>query len=190
MATGTAGSHRAAPDGIDAALFDAAGRDLRGFVKTRVIRATPRAIFDAWATREGWMAVMSGQGDRPGLTANIELAIGGRYEWLFDGVTGSNGCQVLSYIPDRMLSFTWNAPPTIPEVRERRSWVVVEIDPTDASTEEAPECEVTVTHLGFGQGEAWDKTYAYFDAAWPRVLAAVDAAVGAGDAERTDELTD
>ena len=30
---------------------------------------------------------------------------GGRYEWLWDGKMGSNDCQVLSFIPNRMISF-------------------------------------------------------------------------------------
>ena len=31
--------------------------------------------------------------------------------------------------------------------------------------------EVTLHHLGWGEGEKWDATYAYFDRAWGNVLA-------------------
>ena len=97
--------------------------------------------------------------------ADIDLEIGGRYEWLFDGRVGSNGCQVLSYIPDRMISFSWNAPPG-QATRERRAWVVVETEALGPG-----HTRLRLTHLGFGQGPDWDETYAYFDAAWDRVLA-------------------
>lgn len=145
---------------IDPALFDASGAELRTLEKTATINASAQRVFDAWATGEGWATIFP----QPA-TANIDLAIGGRYEWLFDGQTGSNGCQILSYIPGRMISFTWNAPPTIPETRDRRTWVVVEIEPVDDAS-----CTLRLTHLGFGEGEAWDKTLAYFDQAWSGVM--------------------
>ncbi len=148
---------------IDAELFVSGGKDLRSFEKQVVIDAPLSGVFDAWATADGWLGVYAP--DRPETRANIELAIGGRYEWLFDGVLGSNGCQVLSYIPDRMLSFSWNSPPTQAQTRTKRTWVVVEFEAVgDAQT------RVRLTHLGFGQGEAWDETYAYFDNAWSFVL--------------------
>ena len=117
------------------------------------MNAPPGAVFNAWATPEGWKAVY----DSPASTANIDLAVGGRYEWLFNGETGSNGCQILSYVPDRMLSFTWNAPPHLPESRAHRTWVVVELyDAGDGTT------EVILTHLGFGEGDRWDEAHDYF----------------------------
>lgn len=149
---------------IDPALFDASGADLRSFVKTAEIEADAATVFRAWASAEGWSSVYDAQG----MGAEIDLAIGGPYEWYFYDQVGSNGCQVLSYIPDRMISFTWNAPPNQPVTRERRTWVVVELEPVTASR-----TRVTLTHLGFGQGPEWDETYAYFDKAWPSVLGAM-----------------
>lgn len=148
------------PHPIDPKLFDASGSDLRTIVKSVTVQASAQRVFDAWATAAGWGEVFPEPSK-----ARIDLAIGGRYEWLFDGETGSNGCQVLSYIPGRMISFTWNAPPSITETRDRRSWVVVQIDPIDEKS-----CTLRLTHVGFGEGEAWDKTYAYFDQAWEGVL--------------------
>jgi hypothetical protein len=43
--------------------------------------------------------------------------------------------------------------------------VVVELE---ALAEE--QTRVRLTHLGFGEGEEWDETYAYFEDAWSRVL--------------------
>lgn len=144
---------------IDTSLFDARGRDLRSFTKQVEVAASAAQAYALWADGAAWAKLMG-----PPRAASIDLEIGGRYEWLFDGKIGSNGCQVLSYIPDRMISFSWNAPPG-QAARERRAWVVVE---TEAL---APErTRVRITHLGFGQGPDWDETYAYFDAAWDRVL--------------------
>ena len=144
---------------IDASLFDARGRDLRSLDKQIEVAAPAAAAYALWADAAAWAKLIGGSS-----AANIDLQIGGRYEWLFDGQVGSNGCQVLSYIPDRMISFSWNAPPG-QAARERRAWVVVE---TEAL---APErTRIRLTHLGFGPGPDWDETYAYFDAAWDRVL--------------------
>jgi len=150
-------------DVIDTSLFDAGGKGVRSFVKERVLAAPRSEVFAAWATEEGWKRVYGP--DREEIAANIDLEIGGRYEWLFNGAVGSNGCQVLSYIPDRMLSFSWNAPPEQAESRAKRTWVVVELE--DAGEGETL---VRLTHLGFGEAAHWDETYAYFDKAWEYVL--------------------
>ena len=66
-----------------------------------------------------------------------------------------------------MLSFSWNAPPTIPEIRNQphRTWVVVMFHATNTE-----KTEVTLDHLGWLDGEKWDETYTYFDRAWDLVL--------------------
>lgn len=144
---------------IDAALFDGRGPAPRSFVKEIEIAAPASDAYALWTDAAAWQRLMG-----PDSRAHIDLEIGGRYEWLFDGKVGSNGCQVLGYIPDRLVSFTWNAPPTLP-TRERRTWVVVE---TEALGDRAT--RVRLTHLGFGEGVDWDATLAYFDNAWGYVL--------------------
>lgn len=147
---------------IDSELFSA-DSETRSFVKESTIAAPVEAVYAAWS--EGEAFVRAYDPDRPALKANIDLAIGGRYEWLWDGKTGSNDCQVLSFIPGRMISFSWNAPPDQPDSRARRTWVVVEFEPTaDGGT------HLTLTHLGFGSAPHWDETRNYFEAAWPTVL--------------------
>ena len=154
---------------IDPALFDARGADLRSFTKEIEVAAPAARAYALWTDGAAWAAMM-GDPSR----ANFDLEIGGRYEWLFDGKIGSNGCQVLSYIPGRMVSFTWNAPPG-QATRERRTWVVVETEALTSTT-----ARIRLTHLGFGQGADWDKTYAYFDNAWGRVLPMMKEALEAG----------
>jgi hypothetical protein len=64
-----------------------------------------------------------------------------------------------------MISFDWNAPPSLPEARQQRTFVIVRFEPvTDKST------RVTLHHVGWGDGGEWDKSYAYFDRAWGFVL--------------------
>lgn len=148
---------------IEPSTFDASGPGVRHFVKTAIIAAPVERVYAAWTDPDFFPTAYDPENDR--LRANIELAIGGAFEWLWDGELGSNGCQVLSYVPDRMVSFSWNAPPSQPASRAKHTWVVVEFAPTASG-----ETKVTLTHLGFGEAEHWDETYDYFAKAWPYVL--------------------
>ena len=148
---------------IDAGLFVAAGMQVRRFEVVQEIAASPERVFAAFTDPAAFVQAYGP--DRSELRAEIDLAIGGKYEWLFDGEMGSNGCQVLAYVPDRMLAFSWNAPPEQAASRARRTWVVVELESTGEGT------RVRLTHLGFGEGSEWDETFAYFQRAWPLVLA-------------------
>ncbi len=152
------------PYDIDSDKFAARGVDVRTITTTIEIDAPSADVFNAWSTSEGWRGVYAS----PESDAIIDLAIGGRYEWLFNGELGSNGCQILSYIPNRMLSFTWNAPPAQPESRLKRTWVVVELDELQGDR-----TRVTLTHMGFGDSAQWDETREYFTNAWDRVLGAM-----------------
>ncbi|MEM8995261.1 MAG: SRPBCC domain-containing protein, partial [Acidobacteriota bacterium] len=147
---------------IDPALFVASGAELRSFAVEELIDAPVERVFGTFADGA---TLKAGYGPQFGaFKAHIDLAVGGRYEWLFDGAVGSNGCQVLSYVPDRMISFSWNAPPDHGENRDQHTWVVVEFEPRDGGT------AVRLTHLGFGEGTQWDETLAYFENAWVSVL--------------------
>lgn len=133
--------------------------------KQAVIEASRQAVWDAWTRSDvltTWFAPY----------ANIELRVGGKYEILFGppdaplDTRGAEGCRVLSYLPMEMLSFSWNAPPSIPEARKYRSRVVLQFaDAPGGGT------EVTLTQLGFGPEPMWDEVYQYFDRAWGSVLA-------------------
>ncbi|UCE62233.1 MAG: SRPBCC domain-containing protein [Phycisphaerales bacterium] len=161
--------------GARAAFADDASRATRGsdtgqqaeqILRTETtVSASLSEMWHAWTTTEGVTSFGPPE-------AKIELRVGGMYEWYFipdapEGSRGAEGCRVLSYLPMKMLSFTWNAPPSIPKLREARvkTHVVVEFTELDENR-----VKVVVSQLGFGQGEDWDKYYAYFDKAWPSVL--------------------
>lgn len=132
------------------------------------LRAPRAQVYRAWTTSDGIMSFL-------GTDANVDLAIGGAMEILFRdedapaGERGSEGCQVLAYVPNEMLAFSWNAPPELPEERAMRTWVVVTF--TDAERG----CRVRLQHVGFGEGGRWAEVREYFLAAWPNVMEALRA---------------
>jgi len=132
--------------------------------KEMAVSASLREVWDAWTTREGVQTFFAPD-------ANIELAIGGPFEMLFvsdapAGSQGSEGCKILSYLPDVMLSFSWNAPPEYPTVRGQHTWVVVQLEAGPVDT-----ILVKLAHLGWKAGDEWDQVFEYFNRAWSLVLA-------------------
>ena len=80
-----------------------------------------------------------------------------------------------------MISFTWNAPPHLPQARAQRTFVTVRMQP-----EGAAETRVRLTHAGWGDGGEWDQAYAYFDRAWGNVLANLKKRFVTGPVDWTD----
>ncbi len=134
-------------------------------VKSCFVQREIEYVWHLWTTKEGIQSFL-------GIDSWIELQPFGRYELYFDqdaqiGQRGSETCQVLSFIKDEFLSFTWNAPPSLPEVRNHtyKTWVVVNFNRiSDKQT------LVKLTHLGWPSGSSWDEAYRYFDKAWGYVL--------------------
>jgi hypothetical protein len=79
---------------------------------------------------------------------------------------GADEMRIMALQPKKMISFDWNAPPSLPEVRPQRTFVVVRLEPLGER-----ETRVSLHHTGWGDGGEWDKAYAYFDRAWAHVLA-------------------
>ncbi len=114
-------------------------------------------VWRLWTTSQGAEEFFAQQ-------ANIRLAIGGPYEIQFDPkdeTSGTKGLKILSYAPEEMISFQWNAPTEYPEVRHGGTWVVVEFHPEGANR-----THVTITHLGWKQGAQWDQAYDHFVRGW------------------------
>ncbi|UCC72947.1 MAG: SRPBCC domain-containing protein [Gemmatimonadota bacterium] len=121
-------------------------------------------VWRAWTTSEGiakWFA--------PG--SHIELLVLGPYEILFnpEAAPGSRGAEdnlILAIQPMQMFSFTWDAPPNLPEVRRQRTSVVVRFYAVSPV-----ETRVTLVQTGWGVGGEWDEAFRYFGQAWQVVLA-------------------
>jgi len=132
---------------------------------TKVINQPIDTVWWRWTTHEGLMTFI-------GYDNKIELVPGGAFEIYFlednpEGLRGSEGCKVLSYLPEKYFSFSWNAPPKFKEVRESdyRTWVVVDLNAlSDNMT------EITLTHLGWPDDEKWAPVFDYFAEAWENVL--------------------
>lgn len=159
-------------DGIAPAWDDPDGDLLDRWIRKQTTVAAPlEAVWKAWTTAEG---VRFSAAD-----ARIEAVPGGPYEWYFDlqaaaGERGGEGNTVLAVDPPRSISFEWNAPPSLPSVRRQRHVVIVQLAPAGpAST------RVVLTALGFGSGEEWRATHAYFEKAWDRVLGNLQARLAA-----------
>lgn len=154
------------------------GADAPKIEVVRDLDAPPAEVWRIWTTAAGFDEVFS-------VPLACELRPGGKYEILWaptapPGSRGSEGCVVLSFVPERSLSFTWNAPPTFGALRDERTWVVVDLRPLQHGR-----TRMTITHLGFGEGEEWAKVREYFAAAWASIgtkiqsdLAPTDATAG------------
>src|SRR5260370_31366911 len=126
------------------------------------VKAPISEVWRVWTTSHGAEELFAEK-------ANIRLAIGGPYEIQFDPKderSGTKGLKILSYAPEEMISFQWNAPPEMPEVRNGGTWVVVAMAPVDANR-----THVTITHLAWKIGPQWDKAYVPFPSGWRDLMA-------------------
>jgi len=131
--------------------------------KEIVVPATLEQVWNAWTSTKGVKTFFSSD-------AKVELAVGGPFEIYFlldapHGARGSEGCRVLSYLPPKMLSFSWNAPPEFGELRDKHTIVVLQFGEIEPG-----KVKVALSQHGWGRGEDWDKLYDYFDKAWSYVL--------------------
>ena len=135
----------------------------RALVKEITVAAPVADVWKAWTTSEGLTTFFAPR-------AHVELRVGGPYELYFSsqepkGKQGSEGCTVLAFRPQEMLSFTWNHPPTM-SIRDQYTRVVLTFK------EVAPgRTQVKFMQTGWGKGAEWDESFAYFDRAWSKVLA-------------------
>jgi len=130
--------------------------------KEIVIPARRTEVWKAWTTTEGIKTFLTPE-------AKVELRIGGPMEVYFlldaPGQRGSEGCRFLSFLPEEILSFEWNAPPHFGEIRKQHTQVIMIFSEilTDST-------RIDFYQYGWGKGEKWDSLYSYFDRAWGNVL--------------------
>ena len=128
-----------------------------------VVDAALNAVWNAWTTEEGAATFFAP-------ACRVEARIDGAYEMFFDldappGQKGGEGMRILAIQPKTLLSFTWNAPPHLPNVRPQRTHVVVRFKELAAGR-----TQVTLTHDGWGEGDEWDQAFAYFNRAWQQTV--------------------
>lgn len=135
----------------------------RSLDKQVVVAAGVDEAWAAWTTREGITSFFAPE-------AEIDARVGGAFHIFIDpygkpGMKGADTMRFMALQPKRMLSFEWNAPPSLPAAREQRTFVVVRLEPIGER-----QTRVTLHHTGWGDGGEWDQAYAYFDRAWGNVL--------------------
>jgi len=133
--------------------------------KERTMKCSIDIAWWKWTTHEGLLTFF-------GYDNKIDLKLGGPYEIYFlqenpKGLRGGEGNTVISFLPQTMLSFTWNAPPEYPKIRnhQHKTWVVVNFKQIDEG-----HTEIKISHLGWKQGKEWEEVYQYFNTAWETVL--------------------
>ena len=135
----------------------------RRVTKEAIVKAPVEAVWKAWTTSEGIVSFF-------GPEAIVEARPEGRFSVHFNpyappGSKGADDMRVLAVQENQMISFTWNAPPHLPQARAQRTFVTVRMHPASSS-----ETHVRITHAGWGEGGEWDQAHAYFDRAWVAVL--------------------
>jgi len=106
-----------------------------------IVNAGLEDVWEAWTTEEGVKTFLAPAGER-----------------------GGEGNRVMAIQPMEMFSFTWNAPPTLPGVRDQRTHVTLRFFPEGGRT------RVTLCHDGGGTGGQWEQTFKYFQRAWGEVV--------------------
>ena len=162
------------PRGLALALFVLAATVARAqslapdIVVTSTINAPVADVWKAWTTPEGIERFFAPK------AARVEPWPGGAFELWFgvdlpEGTRGSEGCKVHSVRPMEQFVFEWNAPPTIPAIRPLRTLVYLDFKPLGGDR-----TEVTLRNFGYGDGDDWAKSKAYFQRVWPAVMASLE----------------
>ena len=135
----------------------------RGILACIEVNAAVDQVWAAWTTAQGIQQFFAPQ-------CHVGYDVGAPYEILFDldapeGEQGSEGAIILALDEPHMLSFTWNAPPSLPDIRRQRTLVTIQLSQVNSHT-----TEVSLYHTGWGVSEQWDQAFHYFDYAWKKVV--------------------
>lgn len=102
--------------------------------------------------------------------SQIEIRPLGKFDIYFTpnqpvGFRGAEGNLIMSVQEERMLSFTWDAPPQWPEIRKQRTFVTLRFKKLAED-----KTEVSLVHTGWGGGAEWDAVFSYFESAWGKTV--------------------
>ena len=135
----------------------------RSIDKDVIVAAPVETVWQDWTSKAGIESFFAPE-------AEIDARVGGAFHIHMDpygepGMKGADEMRFMALQAPKMLSFDWNAPPSLPQARQQRTFVIVRLADVDGKS-----TRVTIHHVGWGDGGEWDKTYAYFDNAWGYVL--------------------
>lgn len=126
------------------------------------VKAPVGAVWQAWTTSAGITSFFAPE-------AEVDARPDGAFHIFIDpygqpGMKGADTMRVLAVEPEKLLSFTWNAPPSLPQARAQRTVVILRFAPEGDAT------RLSLSHVGWGTDGEWPKARAYFEKAWPNVL--------------------
>ncbi len=127
------------------------------------INAPVDSVWSRWTTESGRAKFFAP-------SSKMELATLGYLEILFMpqapvGERGAENNRVLAVQEKQLLSFTWDAPPSFPEIRKQRTVVILRFQAMDAN-----KTRLVFHQTGWGTGKDWDQVYEYFARAWAVVV--------------------
>ncbi len=122
-----------------------------------------KKVYKRFTTADGIKSFMADD-------CKIELRVNGPFEIYFNGIEfegerGREGMKILSFEENKSLAFTWNQPPSIPSLRDYQTMVYIDFRSTGLM-----HCELTLTQIGFGDSEDWEKAARYFEKAWGEIV--------------------
>ena len=150
----------------------AANYEMRKIIKMNPFRAIECEIMVPASIQRVWNAWTSSKEAVKFFApaAHIDARPGGAYEILFNpsarvGEQGSEGMRILSIQKPHFLSFTWNAPPHLADIRGSMTFVEIRLSQVPVA-----DTRVNLRHGGWGQDGQWEDAYAYFSKAWGTIV--------------------
>lgn len=132
--------------------------------KNLIVNAPIQKVFEDVSTSKGIKKFFAPH-------SKIDLTINGKFELSFDSQSyesrfkSSIGMKILSFVPDKMLSFEWNNPKDLKSILEDKTWVTIFLDEvTNLQT------KIKLIHIGWEEGKDWDEAYNYFVRFWDIIL--------------------
>ncbi|MCA9521698.1 MAG: SRPBCC domain-containing protein [Myxococcales bacterium] len=124
-----------------------------------VVAASPSDCFRIWTTEAGIRSFFAPE-------CTVELREDGPFEMYFlldaePGLRGGEGNRILAFQEPTMLSFSWNHPPQLDQIRNQRTHVILRFRAQDTE-----HTRVTFEQNGWGDGDQWDRAFEYFTRAW------------------------
>lgn len=86
----------------------------------------------------------------------------------FEAQVAANAGMVLAREADALLTVQWSMPDELADLRTQRTVLTLTFERLAGAR-----TKLTLTHAGFGRGEAWDQGLAYYTQGWPAVLTQV-----------------
>lgn len=143
------------------------------------INAPPAEVWKAWASAEGVTGFLAP-------AARIEPRPEGAYEIFLNpyaeaGKRGSEAMEILAIEPEKLLSFSWRTPASAAALGPQRTVVMLRFKPLEDGR-----TEVTLSHVGWGEGERWDRARQQSAQIWAGAMRGLKARFDKGPYDWTD----